>query len=119
MPIADIQLARDRLNHELASASLLGRLLGAFAALGLLLAAIGIYGVISYSVAQRTTELGIRMALGAQRTGVLWLILNQGLRLSALGSLLGVAGALAVTRLLAAAAPEIPSHDPVAIIVLT
>ena len=119
LPVANIDLARKTLNRTLASASLVGRLLGAFAMLGLLLAGIGIYGVISYSVAQRTSEFGIRMALGAQRTNVLWLILKQGLRLSSLGALLGFLGTFVVNRLLAVAVPEIPSRDPLTVFALT
>jgi predicted permease len=119
LPVAEIDLARVRLDRHLANTALLGWLLGGFAALGLVLAAIGIYGVIAYSVAQRTAEFGIRLALGASKGAVLWLILKQGLRLSAVGALLGLGGSYAVTHLLAAAAPEIPSRDPVAIAAVT
>ena len=75
-------------------------LLGLFAALGLLLAAVGIYGVMSYAVAQRTHELGIRMALGAQRNDVLRLMLKHGLLLASLGAVLGIGGAFALTRVM-------------------
>ena len=71
-----------------------------FAGLGAVLAAVGIYGVISLSVAQRTQELGVRMALGAAPASLRGLVLRQGLRLTAIGILLGGAGAMAVTRLL-------------------
>ena len=74
--------------------------IGLFAGLGAVLAAVGIYGVISLSVAQRTQELGVRMALGAAPASLLGLVLRQGLRLTAIGILLGAAGAMAVTRLL-------------------
>jgi hypothetical protein len=74
--------------------------LGLFAGLGAVLAAVGIYGVISLSVAQRTQELGVRMALGAAPASLRGLVLRQGLRLTAIGILLGGAGAVAVTRLL-------------------
>ncbi len=76
-------------------------LLGGFALCALLLAAIGIYGVIAYSVAQRTQEIGIRMALGAQRGNVVSQIVAQGLRLALAGTVLGIAGAFVATRLLA------------------
>jgi putative ABC transport system permease protein len=75
-------------------------LLGGFAALALVLSAVGIFGVISYSVAQRTQELGIRRALGSDTWGVMRLVLGQGLGLTAMGLAIGIAGALAVTRLL-------------------
>lgn len=106
-----VRTAREMIDTGLGRMSLLGRLLGAFAALGLVLAAIGVYGVTSYSVVQRTGEIGVRMALGAQQWDVLWLILSKGLRLSLLGAVIGLGGAWAVSRLLAAAIPSLPSRD--------
>jgi predicted permease len=117
-PVHRIRTARSLVEQGLGSISLLGTLLGAFAALGLLLAAIGIYGVISYSVAQRTGEIGIRIALGAQGRDVLWLILAKGARLILLGALLGLGGAYAVSRLLIAAIPTLPTRDPAALLVI-
>jgi ABC-type antimicrobial peptide transport system permease subunit len=78
-----------------------GLTLGAFGGLGLLLATMGLYGVMSYLVAQRTREVGIRIALGAHRLDVFKLVVGNGMRLTIAGVVIGLAGALAATRLLA------------------
>jgi len=87
-------------------------LLGIFAALALNLAAVGIYGVMSYSVAQRTREIGIRIALGAQRTDVLKMTVTQGLKLVAVGLVIGLGAAFVLTRLMASLLFGISATDP-------
>jgi ABC-type antimicrobial peptide transport system permease subunit len=87
-------------------------LLVAFAALAFLLAAVGIYGVVSYSVTQRTREIGVRMAFGASRIDVLKMVLWQGLRQSGLGMAVGVALSLLLTRYLSSLLYEVSATDP-------
>jgi ABC-type antimicrobial peptide transport system permease subunit len=100
------------LGNSLAARRLTLVLMGSFAALALLLAAIGVYGVISYSVRGRTHEIGIRMALGAQRSDVLNLILAQGARLALLGVAIGLGAALALTRWMETLLFETRPTDP-------
>ena len=93
---------RDLLSQTLAQPRFNMALLGVFAGVAVILAAVGIYGVIAYSVSQRTKEIGIRMALGAQRADMLHMILRQSLAMVGIGLGVGIAGALAATRLMAA-----------------
>lgn len=93
--------------------SFFGSLFSIFAGLALFLAALGLYGVMAYSVRQRTQEIGVRMALGAQTADVLRLVTGQGLRLMLLGLALGFAGALAITRLLQSSLEGISARDPI------
>jgi len=94
-------------------------LVGFFAFTGLLLAVIGLYGVVSFFVAQRTQEIGIRMAVGASRAGILRLVLANALRLIAPGVLLGLVLALALSRVLSGLLFNVPPHDPVAFAAVT
>ncbi len=87
-------------------------LLGGFAGLALILSAIGIYGLISYLVGQRTQEVGIRMALGAQRADVLWMILGQGARMALIGVGIGVAASLVLTRFMGSMLYGVRAYDP-------
>ena len=87
-------------------------LIGTFAGLALTLAAVGIYGVVAYSVSQRTREIGIRIALGARSRDVLRLILRQGARLAIAGSVIGVAGAFFLRRIMASFLYGLSANDP-------
>lgn len=100
------------IERAVAPRRLVMQLLGLFSALALILAALGLYGVISYSVTQRTQEIGVRMAIGARRSDILAMVLRGGLRLVALGVVLGLAGSLALTRVLQSQLFGISAHDP-------
>jgi predicted permease len=92
------QPLRDVLDSSLSAERMMGMLVGLFGAVALLLAVVGLYGVMAHLAAQRTTEIGIRLAMGAQPASILTLLLGQGLRLVAIGSVIGLAGAFAGTR---------------------
>jgi ABC-type antimicrobial peptide transport system permease subunit len=98
LPIAEVAMFSEQVDRSLVQQKLIARLSSIFGLLALLLAAIGIYGVISYSVAQRTREIGIRMALGAERRNVLKMVLGQGAKLALIGVLAGLGAAWALTR---------------------
>ncbi len=112
IPVGDVHAMDELIAVSLAQQRFNMLLLGLFAALALILAAVGIYGAMAYSVNQRTHEIGIRTALGAQRRDVLRLVLGDGAKLACFGIASGIAGALALTRLMASLLFEVKPTDP-------
>jgi predicted permease len=112
LPIVNAVTFRDSLREELAGERSVAELLGSLSILGMVLAAVGLYAAVAYLVNRRTRELGIRMALGARRGDVLKLVLWQGLRLSGAGAAVGLAGALAASRLMSGFIYGVAATDP-------
>jgi hypothetical protein len=115
LPLGDPGLAQAFVDRSVGRMRTMGWLLTSFGGLGLLLATLGIYGVIAGFAAQRTNEIGVRLALGAQMRDVLWLVLGKGLRLTLIGVALGLMGAVAEARLLTVIAPGLAVTAPLAI----
>ncbi len=111
LPVYGLMTARAAEQRQTANLRLLANVLAGFAGLGLLLAALGIFGVVSYSTAQRASELGMRMALGARQSVVMWLVLKQGVGLTMVGAGVGLAGGIALGRVLASLMPNLPSPE--------
>lgn len=118
-PMAKIRAMDQLVANSVASSRFMMFLLSAFAALALVLACIGIYGVMAYSVAQRTHEIGIRMALGAQKKDVLGMVIGQGFRLTLLGTVMGIAGAIALTRFLSSLLYGVKAADPLTFVAVS
>ena len=115
--VTGVQTVDDLLDTSRAQPRFTMVLMGVFAATALVLAMIGIYGVLSYTVAQRRQEFGIRMALGAERAEILRLVLREGLALTLVGIGAGLAAALLLTRLAASLLYQVGAHDPVTFVV--
>lgn len=113
LPLKNVRSMEQLLSRSIALERFNMSLLGIFAGIGLLLAAIGIYGVMSYTVSQRTHEIGIRMALGAAQRDVLKLVVGQGMVLALVGVAIGLAGAFALTRLMSSLLYGVSATDPV------
>jgi predicted permease len=111
-PVGEARPMRDFVADDLAQPRFTMLLLGSFAAAALLLAAIGLYGVIAFSVTQRTREIGVRVALGAQRSDVLRLVMQRGMRLTGTGLMIGFVAALALGRVVADLLYGITPADP-------
>lgn len=116
LPVSDLRTMNNALGTALLPARLSGTVIGIFGLLGLVLAAVGLYGVISYSVAQRTREIGIRVAVGAGQGQVLGLVMRQGMRLVAIGTAFGVTGAFVAWRLARGLLYGDTTLDPVTLI---
>jgi ABC-type antimicrobial peptide transport system permease subunit len=112
LPVTKLRTMQQILDSSLTPRRLSMWLLTVFALAALLLAALGIYGVMAYAVARRTREIGIRMALGAQRANVLVMILGQGMKLVAFGVAIGLAASLALTRFMTSLLYDVKPTDP-------
>ncbi len=118
LPVSGVKTMEEALSDQVAMRRQLTRMTGSFGALALLLAALGIGGVVWYSVSRRTQEIGLRMALGARQGGVVWLILKRGIALSVTGLAIGFGLALGLTRLLGSLLYGINPNDPLVFTVM-
>ncbi len=117
--IGNIATMDQLLGDAVAEPRLNAAMVGSFAGIALLLACVGIYGVVSYMVKQRTHEIGIRIALGAQKSDVLRMVMGQGLKLALIGVAIGIAGALGLTRFLSSLLYGVKPTDPITFIAVT
>jgi len=115
LPIDDVVSLQDHIGRSLVRQKLVARLASVFGLVALLLACVGLYGVMSYAVARRTNEIGIRMALGAQRTNVLWLVLREVLLLVGIGLVIGLGASLATTKTASTLLFGLKPNDPLTI----
>ena len=115
LPVAEMRTERDQIDQSLGTERLFATLVTVFGTIALILAAIGLYGVMAFSVSRRTPEIGIRMALGAQRGDVRWLVLRKSLFMTLLGILVGVPSALMLTSLVGKLLYEVKPNDPLSI----
>ena len=111
-PVANVQTLKEIVKKSLSQRRFILALIGGFAGAALLLAAIGLYGVMGYAVSQRTREIGVRMALGARQRDVISMVIGQGMRIVLIGLAVGMIGAVGLSRLLQGFLFEIKPTDP-------
>jgi len=119
MPIYDMRTTEASISNSLSTERMIASLSSVFGALATLLAALGLYGVMAYSVAQRKREIGIRMALGAEPVTVVWMVMREVLRLVAIGIAVGVPAAIALSRMVATQLYGLSAHDPATLALAT
>jgi putative ABC transport system permease protein len=119
LQVVELQTMSEAVNETLVQERFVAQLGGAFSLFALLLACVGLYGVMSYAVTRRTSEIGVRMALGAQRRDVVWLVMREVALLVALGAGVGLAAAMATTRLVSALLFDLTPNDPTTIALAT
>jgi putative ABC transport system permease protein len=119
VPVYDLKTMNDIVDQSLVRPRFLSLLLGAFSVIALVLAAVGIYGVMAYTVTQETQEIGVRVALGATSQNVLMMVLRKGLRLTLIGLSAGLIGAFALTRLMESVLFDVSATDPATFVLVT
>jgi putative ABC transport system permease protein len=119
LPVTDVETMEQIMAREVSPQRFNTFLLTVFASVALMLAAVGIYGVMTYTVAQRTHEIGIRMALGAQRRNVLILVMKQGLRMTVMGVAAGLLTCFALTRVMANLLFGVSATDPATFVIIS
>jgi putative ABC transport system permease protein len=119
LPFYGVETLNQYLGQAFAPPRFLTLLLGLFAVLALALAAVGLYGLVSYSASRRTHEIGVRMALGAERKSVMMMVVGQGLKLALIGVAIGIAGALALTRFLSSLLYGVKPTDPLTFVAVS
>ena len=116
LPVTKVATAKERVSDNAVNEEMMAKIVGFFGGVAVLLAALGLYGLISYAVARRTNEIGIRMALGAKRSQVLWMVLKETLLLVAAGAVVGVPLALGATRFVRSQLFGVEPYDPVTLV---
>jgi ABC-type antimicrobial peptide transport system permease subunit len=123
LPVTRIEPLNDAISRIYAPQRIASYVVGLFSGAALFLSAVGLYGVLAYAVAQRTREIGIRIAVGAKSTNILQLVIRQGVQLAGIGLVIGIAAALALARLMSSMLYGVSANDPlsltIAIVVLS